>query len=143
MRLPLRRWVFPVWVSLVAAAGLARAGDVEIVVRGVEPGGGSIRVAAFASAADFEAGRPVAGVVTAATQRLVRVVLPSLVPGRYGFAVFQDDDANRRISKNFFGIPKEAYGFSNHARGRMGPPAFEAIELTVGTSAMTIEIELE
>jgi Uncharacterized protein conserved in bacteria (DUF2141) len=36
-----------------------------------------------------------------------------------------DENGNGVLDKNFFGVPVEGYGFSNDARGSMGPPAFE------------------
>ena len=32
---------------------------------------------------------------------------------------------NNRLDNYFFGVPREQYGFSNNARGFMGPPSFE------------------
>ena len=33
---------------------------------------------------------------------------------------------NEKLDTNFFGIPKEQFGFSNNAKGRFGPPSFES-----------------
>ena len=83
-------------------AGPASAGEVEIFVSGCEPGGGLIRVAAFASEADFDASRREAGVQVPASASRVRAVIPDLAPGSYGFAVFQDVDGNEKVSTNFW-----------------------------------------
>jgi len=48
---------------------------------------------------------------------------PCLI-GQYAIKVFHDENANGELDINFLGIPKESYGFSNHARGRFGPPPF-------------------
>ena len=34
--------------------------------------------------------------------------------------------ANGELDTNFIGLPKEGFGFSNDAMGRMGPPGFDA-----------------
>jgi len=44
---------------------------------------------------------------------------------KYAIAVFHDTNNNQKLDKNFFGIPKEGYGFSNNARGFLGPPDFD------------------
>ena len=35
------------------------------------------------------------------------------------------------------GIPKEGYGFSNDAKGRMGPPSFDDAAVEVGSGEPT------
>ena len=46
-------------------------------------------------------------------------------------AVFQDLDGNGTLSKNQIGIPTEPYGFSNNARGLLGPPSFRQAVFTI------------
>ena len=36
--------------------------------------------------------------------------------GIYAISVIHDENKNRELDKNFFGIPKEGYGFSNNIR---------------------------
>ena len=69
-------------------------------------------------------------------------VIPDLPPGEYAIAVFHDSNGNKKLDKNFLGIPKEGYGFSNDARGRFGPPSFKAASFLVYTEALAIRIQL-
>lgn len=48
-----------------------------------------------------------------------------LKPGKYGVSYFHDENNNGKMDKGMFGIPKEGFGYSNDARGNMGPPKFE------------------
>ena len=43
--------------------------------------------------------------------------------GEYGIAILDDEDINGKMSYNFFGIPKEGYGFSdfNHSGFKKKP----------------------
>lgn len=52
--------------------------------------------------------------------------------GSYSFSYYHDVNSNKKLDKNFIGIPKEPYGFSNNQAGTFGPPSFEAamFELT-------------
>jgi uncharacterized protein (DUF2141 family) len=45
--------------------------------------------------------------------------------GTYAIRYFHDENENGKMDTGSFGIPKEGYGFSNNARGFMGPPDFE------------------
>ena len=51
--------------------------------------------------------------------------------GVYTIGIFVDVNLNNKMDTNFVGIPKEQYGFSNNAKGFMGPPTFEAASFTV------------
>ena len=53
------------------------------------------------------------------------IVLEEIPEGEYAIAVFHDENTNGKLDTNFLGIPKEQYGFSNHAKGQMKPPKFE------------------
>jgi len=48
-----------------------------------------------------------------------------LPEGMYAIALFIDVNKNLKIDKNFLGIPKEQFGFSNNAMGRLSAPSFE------------------
>ncbi len=52
------------------------------------------------------------------------VLFSDLPPGRYAIAILHDENDDRKMNKNFFGLPKEGYGFSNNVMGTFGPPSF-------------------
>ena len=51
--------------------------------------------------------------------------------GEYAIAAVLDTNANNKMDKNFIGIPKEQYGFSNNAMGRMSAPSFDQAKFSV------------
>ena len=64
------------------------------------------------------------------------IVFEGLQKGSYGFSFFHDVNNNGKLDKNFLGIPKEPYGFSNDMAGKFGPPDFDkiAFEITEDTT---------
>ena len=54
-----------------------------------------------------------------------------LPDGVYAIGIFVDVNGNNRLDKNFLGIPKEQYGFSNDATGLFGPPSFTDASFTI------------
>ena len=44
---------------------------------------------------------------------------------------FIDANENKKLDKNFIGIPKEQYGFSNNAMGAFSAPTFEQAKFIV------------
>ena len=72
----------------------------------------------------------------AARAGTVTVDFPNLAPGVYGIALLHDADDSGDMTTNFLGIPKEAYGFGNDARGTMSAPDFG--ESTVRVAGETV-----
>ena len=54
-----------------------------------------------------------------------------LPDGTYAIGIFVDANYNNEMDRNFFGVPKEQYGFSNDAKGSFGPPSFKDASFTV------------
>jgi uncharacterized protein (DUF2141 family) len=46
------------------------------------------------------------------------------------------------MDTNLIGIPTEPVAFSNNARGRMGPPAFDTVELAVPAAGLDTTVSL-
>lgn len=45
--------------------------------------------------------------------------------GRYAVAVWHDPDSDGKLDTNFLGIPSDAVGSSNNAKGGLGPRKFK------------------
>ena len=65
-----------------------------------------------------------------------------LPEGIYAIALFVDANKNLKIDKNFLGIPKEQFGFSNNAMGKLSAPSFEQAKFQVEGS-VTQNIKLK
>lgn len=52
-------------------------------------------------------------------------IIEDLPKGRYMISIFHDLDSNEELNTNWIGMPKEPFGFSKDAKGKMGPPKFE------------------
>ncbi|MCC8408120.1 DUF2141 domain-containing protein [Mucilaginibacter sp. UR6-1] len=56
----------------------------------------------------------------------------SLPPGTYGITLVDDENDNGKIDKNFIGIPKEGFGFSNFFMEKMKRPKFDDFKVEAG-----------
>ena len=109
--------------------------DLEVTLEGIHSTDGQVLVAlhrrtpgvAFPGDAGIVASkrRP------ADTEPVV-VRFPDLLPGDYAVAAFHDADDDGELNTHIVGAPTEGYGFSNGARGFMGPPSFEAAAVSIG-----------
>ncbi len=69
-------------------------------------------------------------------------VIDDLEPGTYAVAATHDENNNDKMETNFLGIPKEGYGFSNDARGRLGAPSFNAAKFNLNDASQTVTIKM-
>ena len=123
--------------------------QLTVTVTGLrEPG--EIHLAIYDSAAVFEGDRedtggPQPGILTGAIEPAGPADFTAtfeLPDGTYAVGVFHDVDGNDALSKNFLGIPKEPFGFSNNVRGRFGPPSFKDASISVTRDlAITIAVD--
>ena len=100
--------------------------DLRVTVKGINSSKGLIEFALYKNPDVFtQAGK---------THRLARVnaqkgevsfVFSDLDPGKYAIVVYHDENQNKICDKNFFGIPTEAYAFSNNVRPKLTVPSFE------------------
>ena len=62
--------------------------------------------------------------------------------GDYAIAFFIDANGNKKLDKNFLGIPKEQFGFSNNAMGTLSAPSFEQAKFRVaGNTIQNIKLK--
>ena len=65
-----------------------------------------------------------------------------VAPGRYAVSAFHDENSNGKMDSNFIGIPKEGVGASNDAKGRFGPPKFEAAAFQYSGGRLELKVKL-
>lgn len=75
--------------------------------------------------------------------RTARWTLDDVPYGTYAVALYHDQNDNDELDTNFLGRPQEAYGFSNDARGTMGPPDFEEAAFTLDGDSLSLTVTAE
>ena len=63
-------------------------------------------------------------------------------PGTYALAVIHDANRDGKLNTNWLGHPKEGYGFSNNAKGILGPPSFPEASFLYDGQDMEMTIRL-
>ena len=71
----------------------------------------------------------------------VEYIFKDIPCGEYAFKFYHDANMNQTLDKNFLGIPKEEYGFSN-CKGCTLPPSFEKAKFLFNKERPVITIEL-
>ena len=116
--------------------------DPEVVIRvsNVEATPGKLMLAVYDSPKTFmKDGKQILSRSIEINQTGTVTFSISLPKGVYAFAVFQDENLDGKLNKNFVGMPKEAYGFSNS--DSMMPPDFDQAKVKV-SQRTAVEINL-
>ncbi|MDJ0951438.1 MAG: DUF2141 domain-containing protein [Alphaproteobacteria bacterium] len=134
----------------------AAAADLRLRIEGVQSTDGVLMIGVYDSEPGFDRAlelydRPdgfikdrdrLAGAALKAAARGRNVTFNDLPPGRYAVIVFHDANSDGRLDRNFLGVPVEGYGFSNTARGFLGPPDFEDALVEVTDPATEVVVRL-
>ncbi len=127
------------------SAFVVQAGELKLELDGKDLTGNQVRVAVYSakSPKQFPSDdKFFRGVVAEADEDKLTVIIADLPPGKYAVAAYVDSNRNGKQDKNFLGVPKEIYGFSNDVRGMFGPPDFAAAEFDIGENAVSKSIHI-
>ncbi|HET8550209.1 MAG TPA: DUF2141 domain-containing protein [Bryobacteraceae bacterium] len=67
----------------------------------------------------------------AAHPPVTALVIDDLPYGNYAVVVLHDENENRKLDRNFLGIPREGWGMSNNPRARASAPSFRRARFTL------------
>lgn len=104
---------------------------------------GHVLVSLFNSSSGFpdKAEKAVRKVQLAINNNTASASFPGLPAGNYAIAILHDENDDQKMNTNFFGLPKEGYGFSNNVMGTFGPPSFSRASFAfIGNSEKQIAI---
>ncbi len=145
MRRTIQVWAAAAAASLAigpaAAAETARSAEVRVRFDGVKPGG-RVLAALYDTEAGWKGRAGTRNASAAAGGGPVEVVFAGLPPGRYAVMAYHDANANGRLDTLPIGLPTEAYGFSNDARGMFGPPAWSKAVFEAGPGETVQSVRL-
>lgn len=74
--------------------------------------------------------------------REATAVMENLPPGEYGVVAIHDENRNRKLDRNFIGIPKEGFGFANNPHVGLSAPPFDAAIVHVTCPVTQIDIHI-
>jgi uncharacterized protein (DUF2141 family) len=116
--------------------------SLEVTVMNINEVTGSIRVGLFDSNEENFLKTPLKGQIVKTSGKMVKVIFENIPKGIYAVSVIHDVNENNELDKNFIGIPKEGFGFSNNAMGSFGPPKFKEASFTIPeTKTITVNLK--
>ncbi|MFP8488513.1 DUF2141 domain-containing protein [Gracilimonas sp. Q87] len=116
----------------------------ELVIEGISEVKGEVRIAVFNSEEAYgDKEEPLHAVVLEVKGDTVVWDEAKLPFGDYAIAVYHDKNVNGKLDSNFLGIPKEAYGFSNNARGKFGPASWKDAHFSIEEKQYSLSIKVD
>jgi len=119
-------------------------GRLTVVITGFHNDAGEACVSLFNQANAFpkQSEKAIAIVYSKINNKKSEAVFENLAPGEYAVSVFHDENNNKKMDSNFFGMPREGVGASNNAKGHFGPPKYQDAKILFSGSDLTISISI-
>lgn len=140
---------FRVWLFVFMCTGgycttifAQTTGTVKIVMHGMKNNAGIMRVALFSEHNIFPSEKPDFGGTAHIHTMEATMEFHNVPYGYYAISVFHDENANAKLDLGLFG-PLERYGFSNGARGFLGPPSFDKAKAAFHEAHKTYVVEVK
>jgi uncharacterized protein (DUF2141 family) len=120
-------------------------GNLVVNINGFPSSDGFAMVALSNSKESYQGGddHAIAKTKTMVVNQKVQVIFANLPYGWYGISLYHDENSNGLMDKNAMGIPKEAYGFSNNAKGFFGKPKYKKVMFELNSVEKKIAINLD
>lgn len=127
-----RKVILTIVILTCSMPMLAQTGKIIVQVSGIKDNKGNIQIGLFNKEVDFmEVEEIYKGVILKSKKGYMTYTFTDIPSGTYAVSVFHDRNSNRKLDKNFLGIPTEEYGFSLNKYGTFGPPKFEKVSFMV------------
>jgi len=116
--------------------------NLEVKIDNIQNDNGDILIGLYSGGNTFPR-KTSDGRVVKASKDGVIVAFHDLKPGPYAISVLHDENSNKDMDQSTIGIPKEGFGFSNNARGSLGPPSFEKAKFDLQPGAKDTRISID
>jgi len=120
----------------------APTGTLTVQVDGLDSSEGMVR-AELTTAQNYDADDNVRAAALPIQKNTAHWTIDGVPHGTYAVRLYHDEDDDGELDTNMFGVPQEAFGFSNDARGSMGPPDFEESAFTLESDSLSMTITAE
>lgn len=100
--------------------------QLTIHVQNIKSLKGEIIIGVFNTDKDFlKDGVAIKNYTIAIDEAAETIVINDLPKGEYAVSLYHDENSDNECNRNFLGIPKEAYGFSNNVKPKFSAPSYK------------------
>ena len=135
--------ILPLVASWPQVAAQENGGSVRVRVATFRNTRGALQCRLFSKPETFPDGNGVRTVRATIRGTVADCAWEGVPPGTYAIAVVHDENANRRLDKNLFGVPSEGYGVSNNHTYALSSPTWDESKFTVtANETVTMRVSL-
>ena len=118
--------------------------DINIEVQNLRNSTGKVSIGLYQKVENFPVvSKEYKGVHLTIHSHTLRYTFKDIPNGIYAISIFHDENSNAKLDKNFLGIPKEGYGFSNNVKAAFSTPSFVDAKFIISTQTKNIKIKME
>lgn len=148
LRVHCAAWLAVMMLALLPGLAVAQSPcpGIHVKILNIKNSTGTVACALFESAEGFPTDylREATNVMVIKIRKdQARCDFEDIPPGTYAMVVIHDENMNGMLDTNFLGVPTEGYGFSNDARGVLGPPAFSAASFPYDGQNLELTMSLQ
>jgi uncharacterized protein (DUF2141 family) len=141
----MKKTLLLVFILCASLTAQSQTVNLTVTVNNVKSNKGFVNVCLFNQADGFPDKTNLAIKCTRmnAAKGTMQIKIDGITPGKYAISAHHDENNDGKFNTNFIGMPTEAAGASNGAKGRMGPPKFENAVLMIDKNKTEISITLD
>jgi len=118
--------------SLLAGFVSGENPQLTIKIENIEVLEGDIRIGVFDTSGNFlKEGFTFKKYKIAVENNTETIIIDDLPKGEYAFMLYHDKNADGELNRNFLGIPKEPFAFSNNVKPKFSKPVFEECKFSL------------
>jgi len=130
---------------LLIQQATAQTGSITVYIKGIKNTEGNVEIGLYNSEKNFTVySKSYKGVTLTPSKSGIKYTFKNIPKGTYAIAVWHDENKNKKIDKNWFGVPTEYYSFSLNKFGTFGSPDFKDVSFEVNsnkTKTLTIQLK--
>ena len=119
-----------------------KTSELTLTINNIKNIEGTLEIGLFNDGEHFlESGHAFRSVSVEVKSNSETIVIKDLPQGTYAISLYHDENSNGICDRNFVGIPKEPYAFSNNFRPKFSKPTFADCKFDLGSDP-SMEIKL-
>lgn len=119
-------YILLLYISLLFGFPPSGNPQLTIKIQNIEVIEGDIRIGFFNTSDKFlKQGKTFRNYKIVVNNNTETIMINDLPKGEYAFMLYHDKNADGELNRNFLGIPKEPFAFSNNVKPKLALPTFE------------------